>query len=180
MRWMIAVDPGLRACGVAIFDAQRQGEPKLLRAAYVKGPHFGVEGLCMPENLPPMWDGMRTAVNEWIGKRPLDTHLVVEMPRIYPAARQTGNQNDLVNLAGTVAAVSTLLVETRTLVYPRDWKGTLDPDSMIERIQKRLSPEETARVELPSAASLHHNVWDAVGIGLHAVGRLEPRKVFPR
>ncbi|NOJ83830.1 hypothetical protein [Myxococcus xanthus] len=68
----------------------------------------------------------------------------------------------------------------RRSVYPRDWKGSLDADAFIERIKQRIDAAEHLRVELPSYSSLHHNVWDAIGIGLHALGRLAPHRVFPR
>jgi hypothetical protein len=53
---------------------------------------------------------------------------------------------------------------------------------MVERIKARVGerPEERERVQLPRAKDKHHNVWDAVGVGLHAVGRLVARKVFPK
>jgi hypothetical protein len=65
---------------------------------------------------------------------------------------------------------------------PREWKGTLDGDVMVERIKSRVDerPAERARVQFPQAQDKHHNVWDAIGVGLFVVGRLAPRKVFPR
>ncbi|WP_246137120.1 hypothetical protein [Myxococcus llanfairpwllgwyngyllgogerychwyrndrobwllllantysiliogogogochensis] len=127
---------------------------------------------------------MAFAVREWLwprlGNEP--HQLVIEMPRVYSAAHQKGDQNDLIQLAGVVGMLGGYLpnVASRRSVYPRDWKGTVDADAFIERIKQRLSPVEHLRVELPSATSLHHNVWDAIGIGLHALGRLAPRRVFPR
>ncbi|WP_338865154.1 hypothetical protein [Myxococcus stipitatus] len=127
---------------------------------------------------------MALAVHEWLRPRLGDEphQLIIELPRVYAAACQKGDQNDLIQLSGVVGMLGGYLpnVATRRSVYPRDWKGTLDAGAFIERIKQRLSPVEHLRVELLGAASLHHNVWDAIGIGLHALGRLSPRKVFPR
>lgn len=109
--------------------------------------------------------------------------VVIEFPRIYPAASQKGDQNDLLELArvcGRIEQAALAEGHTVEMIYPRDWKGTIDADVMVDRIQDRLGEGETAMVTLPSAKSLHDNVWDAVGIGLWKLGRLEPRKVFPR
>lgn len=171
MKWLVSIDPGLPACGVAVYDEAGA----LMRAALVRNIAEA------DADLPRRWQKMALSVSEWIGKRPLATELVVEMPQIYRTAQQKGDQNDLVNLAGVVSAVCTLVfAEKARIVYPREWKGTLDPDAMVERIKGRLKPEEHARVQLPTAASLQHNVWDGIGIGLHAFGRLEPKRVFPR
>jgi hypothetical protein len=174
MKQIVAVDPGLNGCGVSVFNENA----RLTAAAYVPNARKDAD-------LPTRWEGAAMAISEWLGpmyENPLDVRtLIVEMPRVYPAARQKGDQNDLMNLVGVVAAVTTLLISSgRRIVYPRDWKGTLDPDEMILRVQRRLSATERAIVTLPGAASLQHNVWDAVGIGLWSVGRLEDRMVVAR
>jgi len=61
-------------------------------------------------------------------------------------------------------------------VFPDEWKGgTSKAKTKVYVIEQRakaiLKPDERVRVELPSAASKQHNVWDAVGIGLYALGR---------
>lgn len=130
------------------------------------------------------WASMAFAVREWLRPRLGDEpfQLVIELPRVYAAAHQKGDQNDLIQLAGTVGMLGGFLpgVSSRRSIYPRDWKGSLDADAFIERIKQRLDAAEHLRVELPSTSSLQHNVWDAIGIGLHALGRLAPHHVFPR
>lgn len=105
--------------------------------------------------------------------------VVVELPRVYSAGQQKGDQNDLIALAFSAGRVSAQYRDATT-VYPRDWKGTLDAEVMIERIKERLSDEERSRVQLPSAKSLHHNVWDSIGIGLWKLGRLQPKRNYHR
>ncbi|WXH32367.1 hypothetical protein WA016_06350 [Myxococcus stipitatus] len=155
------------------------GSATLLSAGLPKNPNPSGGELSLAS-----WASMALAVHEWLRPRLGDEphQLIIELPRVYAAACQKGDQNDLIQLSGVVGMLGGYLpnVATRRSVYPRDWKGTLDAGAFIERIKQRLSPVEHLRVELLGAASLHHNVWDAIGIGLHALGRLSPRKVFPR
>jgi len=68
--------------------------------------------------------------------------VVIEVPRVYPAARQKGDQNDLITVAGVAFAIAARLrlpPYAITSYYPREWKGNLDPDEvMIPRIKGRL------------------------------------------
>ncbi|MDC0712736.1 hypothetical protein POL68_30015 [Stigmatella sp. ncwal1] len=103
--------------------------------------------------------------------------------QIYMAGKSKGGSKDLIELAGIVGRVSCARGASFEASYlPREWRGTLDGGVMEERIKGRINerPVERARVRLPRAADKQHNVWDAAGVGLHAVGRLAPRKVFPR
>ncbi|NNB91955.1 hypothetical protein [Corallococcus exiguus] len=173
---LVSIDPGLRHCGVALFDVP---SASLLCAGLPKNsePAHGALSLAS-------WASMAGAVQAWLRPRIQDEpfQLVIELPRVYAAAHQRGDQNDLIQLAGVVGTLGGALapVTERRSVFPRDWKGTLDADAFIERIKQRLESAEHLRVELPAAHDLHHNVWDAIGIGLHALGRLAPRRFFPR
>lgn len=176
MKQIVAVDPGLNACGVAIFSENA----RLEIAELVRNERDA------SADLPTRWEGAALAVGAFIARASrqyphTDRTIVVEMPKVYPAAQQKGDQNDLMNLVGVVASIVNLgMSERRRLLYPRDWKGTIDADVMIRRVAARLTTTEAARVVLHSAKGLQHNVWDAVGIGLHVVGRLEPKKVIAR
>lgn len=114
---------------------------------------------------------------------PAPSLVLVEMPRVYPVSRQKGDPNDLLALARVVGRLQENFLahaaEVR-LVEPRTWKGTLAKEAMTQRIRGRLYPEELAVVASARAGRLEHNVVDAVGLGLHALGRLAPRKVVPR
>jgi hypothetical protein len=179
---LVALDPGLRECGVAVFDRDT-GE--LLAAGMPENSMRRARGLAV-------WASMATAVavfvqaaiDELSALRPVaSVHVVSECPQVYTAGKSKGDPNDLIELAGVVGRVAGALGASSELSYlPREWKGTLDGDVMVERIKGRIDerPVERARVRLPRAADKHHNVWDAVGVGLHAVGRLAARKVFPR
>ncbi|WP_255442147.1 tyrosine-type recombinase/integrase [Corallococcus sp. Z5C101001] len=55
---------------------------------------------------------------------------LIELPRVYAAAHQKGDQNDLLQIAGVVGTLGGALapVAGRRRVYPRGWKGTLGAD----------------------------------------------------
>lgn len=171
---LLALDPGISGCGVAVFK-----DRALARAEYVKN------------TLPSSADdlercaAMGAAVASWyaIARRgvtpdanPLE--LVAEWPRVYSAgkAKRGADPNDLLLLSAVDAAAAVALGCRARLVYPRDHKGTMgempDGSYLVEtRVREALSPAELARVTLPGAASLGHNVIDAISVGLHACGR---------
>lgn len=97
--------------------------------------------------------------------------LVIELPQVYPGARAE-DPNDLIQVARAVGqweqATSFQVLE---LVHPRTWKGTVDWRVMCRRIVQALSESERAKIpELPEGKL--HNVLDAIGLGLWALGRI--------
>jgi len=174
MNMLVSIDPGLHATGVAIWGWPAAG-PVLLHAFLVK---HGDE----PEG--QNWVGMASAiwaeVELWIGgTRPVST-VVIEKPQVYVASRSKGDPNDLITIAAVVGAVVMRawwghpLHRPALVVYkPAEWKGQVPKPKpgetyiIEERVRAKLSEEERARVALPTAKSLHHNVFDAVGLGLH-------------
>lgn len=108
------------------------------------------------------------------------TEALLEHPVIYPRGG-TRNPNDIVKLAVTTGEIAGILRANRIdvrYVEPRAWKGTIDGDACCRRVWSRLSdverqgpgakwrPEERG----PVKGGKDH-VLDAIGIGLHAVGR---------
>lgn len=160
---LTCVDPGLRGCGVAEFVGGN-----LVRAAYVKNPREVGRG----------YEAHRTmarAVKQWM--TPHVDRLVIELPRVYPgSAQQKGDLNDLLDLAGVGGAIASSCTTEVESVFPADWKGQTPKDVMTERIKRACTPEEKATAE-KCAASLAHNLWDSVGIGLYKLSRLN-RKVL--
>lgn len=167
---VVAVDPGIAGCGVAYAS-----RGVLLKAQYVRNE----TGIFPPAE---RCERMGRAVRDAVQALPRGVHsprLVLEWPQVRTAGKGRGDPNDLLLLAGVDAAIVTYLSGEVQCVAPREWKDTIPPDVLISRVQDRLSEEERARVILP-AKSLAHNVWDAVGIALWAVGRLNPRRVIAR
>jgi len=170
----LAVDPGIRGCGVALFI-----EGKLLEATYIKNP-------VKKGNDPEVSANMAYEVFAWyctqIEKFPvIDIELLLEKQQTYGGKAARGDANDLFPLAAINGALVAYIKSRRTISYfPREWKGNVNADIMIERIKSRLTTEEMSTVMLTSAKSLHHNIWDAVGIGLYHLCRLEKTRIIHR
>lgn len=105
-------------------------------------------------------------------------HLVcVETPRIYPGGK-TVNPNDIITLALTAGELirwaKAFGVPVNT-VHPQAWKGQIpkpkraaDPYIVQGRVQTRAQCKHWPEGTL--APSLAHNVYDAMGIAMHAAG----------
>lgn len=123
------------------------------------------------------WGGMATAIRDWtmvVGVR-VD-RLAIELPQVYHDKIET-DQNDLIDLAAVVGATCARFPEAEHVVYlPAEWKGQTPKEIVHARMWKRLTPDEVAVV--PRAvrgkrqASLLHNMYDGISIGLVDLGRL--------
>jgi hypothetical protein len=184
---ILAIDPGVRGCGIALFDGH-----VLSLARYVKNSSVA------EASLPAVVRGMAQSVCGALAVRGVLTshvrHLVVEWPQVYQGAKQKGRDpNDLLALSavdGAIAALFPTAICTRYL--PREWKGQVPPNECARRIVARLSLDERGRVDrlaefhaaLERAIVLRkevggtdHNTIDAIGIGLKQIGRFEPIRV---
>lgn len=181
MSRLLALDPGIQRAGAALFE-----DGRLVRAALVTSA------------APREWDvaarcrAMAYTIRAWTYPLGPDSvrEVAAEWPQVYRAgrAKRGADPNDLLALSGVVAAAATLFESAvhdpavvRTYL-PRDWKGTLgdneDGDYLVEQ---RVCGDQQGRggrldaVELEviawPAESLKHNVVDAIGIGLHHLGR---------
>lgn len=175
----IAIDPSLEHLSVSAWDFKTDellGAMLVYPATEDYGPttrlNRVVDGLCEAE----MEDG--SMFYSLIDQAKV---VRVEMPMVYPKTSQwKGDPNDIVALGRLVGLLERRFHHRDFDVYlPRAWKGTMPKGRAFEkRVRSRLSKKELRRIELPSAESLDHNVWDAVGIGLHMVGRWERRRVI--
>ncbi len=158
MGLLLAVDPGLRGCGVALFRGGR-----LEQAAYVDGlPHA---------QRAQAWTAMVGAVVDFVGARALD-YLAIELPQVYVASRSKGDPNDLIQLAAVVGGLCLAFEAAQQRVYlPAEWKGQAPKEVIHGRVDKRLNEDEAAAISCRRKGLLH-NVKDAVGIGLVFLGRL--------
>lgn len=158
---VLAIDPGLRACGVANFVDGVLDEASYLKADRVEG-----DG-------PDAWREMVATIDHMYVPPDL---LVFEQPGAYKSdtARRTLDLQGLIGVCGFMCGKW----QMEAIRYrPREWKGTI-PDEMInERIKSRLSESELGRVILP-AKSYQHNVWNAIGVGLKYLNRLERKRNY--
>lgn len=167
---VLCIDPGIRGSGAALFSSTGK---QLVRAAYVKSPARAGNG-------PAECLSMAHAIKAWCVFYGVDCspeRLVVEWPRVYTTSKMQGDPNDLLGLVGVDCALAGLLCVPVERYFPDEWKGQAPKEVMNERVKLRLSADELARIDAP--ASLLHNVLDAVGIGLHYLGRLQRTRVFP-
>lgn len=162
MSRMLAIDPGRRAIGWALFC----------------GSDLDLCGLIRANEADLPTDALRMA-------REVDRtvcRLVIERMRVYPIQQQKGDQNDLLDLSFVSGVVVGVVAGNKAqgethveLVTARDWKGQVPKDVVHKRILAVLSSNERLVLEKGTAkvpASLRHNVLDAVGIGLWACSRL--------
>lgn len=150
---LIAIDPGKLSIAWAMFDEDELRRCGLMRAKTIAD--------------------LAAEANLALGFAMAD-RAVVEVPQIYAQRKHKGGQNDLIDVAVTAGiAVATLkLCHDVKLVRPRAWKGNRPKDVDNRLTLARLSVVERAvldRIDVPK--SLRHNVIDAIGIGLWALGR---------
>lgn len=172
---LLCVDPGLRACGAAIFRGT-----ELVAAGFPTGD--ADSNMNRPDQRAGTWLTMAAAVRRWADEaaaalgEPID-ELVIELPQVYRDGNQSQRKrgtdpNDLIHLACVVSAVSsTFATIDQRVVLPAEWKQQVPKEIMHERAMKRLGPQEVARLpKLPK--SKLHNVLDALSIGLTESKRL--------
>ena len=134
MSFLVTFDPGKEAAGVAVF---LNGE--LQNAFLARGKTLDKTVRAAAEGLWP--------ANGTVGE------VIVELPQSY-AGKSKGDQNDLVDLAlcaGIFLGAVGMGAQMRW-IRPREWKGQVPGDVMIERIKSKLSKEEMEAVNLPPRA----------------------------
>jgi len=155
---IVSLDPGTKHAGIAVWE-----DDELTAAWLVRGTGWLATA---QQVLLDLEDRFPACIL-------VEFDLVMEKPQIYHQAKQKGEQASLIELAlmvGAVAGMSRLHPRRVTTYQPAAWKRQIPKNVMVERVRSRLMSEECERVVLP-AKSLQHNVWDAIGIGLHHLKR---------
>lgn len=136
MKTLLALDPGAHT-GWALYD--KFGEQWTLRGGGVFNPYRG-----FPKEL---------------GKPPA---VVIENPRITPT---TPNPEDIIKVARIVGRFEEKFWEsTVILVRPSEWKGTINGDIMVKRIEAE-TPLRDRPGLLSYTGGYRHNMIDAIGLG---------------
>lgn len=176
---LLAVDPSLRSTGAALF---------------VHGQLVAVErfrGLTPNIDVAHRARDMARDIRDWVGSAQ-PTLLAVEWPQIYRETKSKGDHNDLLGLAGVCAALAAMYPDAIVKSYrPAEWEpapkvsptrkakrlGPIDSEAFTSprgvRVMGRLLPAERELVPMS------HDAVDAVGIGLHALGRLGRARIYP-
>lgn len=183
---LLALDPSVRSPGAAIFR-----DDVLIFAGKVTIK--GTTGLWIHEGA--RWQYVIERIVDWAKEHDCiyPDMIVYERPQIYTASKSKGDPNDLIALAAIGAGVvahyqaviwerypqSTKRINVSTPTpaqwagqIPKATKGSAKDSPRAQRIMSRLSPIELARV--PN----QHDALDAIGLGLHALGRLGIRRVY--
>jgi hypothetical protein len=135
---LLAIDPG-QATGVALFFIGPDCAPVLMNA-----------NVFSPTDIA--WQNYRPDI------------VVIECPeRVYGKARV----QDILKLAVVVGMYVERFKHARLVrtVTPHEWKGSVDGDIMVRRIENSLSPAEAKLISGITPPSKRHNAVDAVGIG---------------
>ena len=144
---LISIDPGLRTAGFAQWDESG----RLLLAGLAQGSKTARDS-----------EAWRAIASE-VRKIAEGCDVVIEFPKVYPHGK--GDPEDLLQLAAVVGAICASH-KCLKVFRPYEWKGQVPKDVMVMRIQGWITDSERSKVLLPSAKSLQHNVWDAIGIGV--------------
>jgi hypothetical protein len=176
---LVSVDPGLRHCGVAVFE-----DGILVNAGLVKNPEKTGRGV-------NVWRSMSGAVASFVNRQGDVESVALEVMQVYGGPRGE-DPNDLLELNAIQGAVLGVLEPWGPCgsYLPRQWKGQIDKTIMCRRIVKpgRLSDQELTNAGLTRCPivkktdlgvthrevsdSLLHNVIDGIGIGLYHLKRL--------
>lgn len=150
---LLALDPGLRKAGVALFDeAGRLGVAALARNS-VRGRGGAA------------WLGMRDAVINACADLPDEA--AIEVMQIDGRGAPPA---DLLELNGVAGAVLGWVGAGKTYT-PKQWKGSVPKDVHHRRAKASLSKDELG-VLTRSGHAAQKDVLDAVALGLFHLGRL--------
>lgn len=158
MQVTMAVDPGKKACGVALLVGGT-----LVSAYLVKAP----DPYEVAKRVQEWWWAERDRLG--LGDK-VDV-LVTEGQQVYPGPRKA-DPNDLLPLSFVCGAVQARIpAKMRLMPKPREWKSNIAKEVWTRRILSRLSKEELKLVQsVKVAKSLQHNVIDSIGLGKWAIG----------
>lgn len=155
MKSFLAIDPGKNCTGWAYFEGRKLVDcgmsvrtPKQRTLGDISKNHADVvSDLVAPPDV-----------------------VCVELMQSYAFDSQKGDQNDLIALATIGGQIAGRFPHARSVyVTPATWKGQVPKHIMARRIERGLVERECLHaLRLDRyAASLRHNVLDAVGIGLY-------------
>ena len=180
---LIAIDPGVHSMAIAVF-----GDGGVLLDAWNEDSSAFSPGKVMGQ-----YASMGMILECWGSPsvrliNRLQSHVRLERNRIvgerqvvYPGAKGLKtNPNDLLDLAmcagAFYGALCVDMVATLTIVEPAEWKAQVPKDITRTRIEGLLGSTEKMLIKKGGEM---HNIYDAIGIGLFALGRAKKGMVKP-
>lgn len=178
---MLSIDPGTRVCGAAWWrDGMLEG------ATVVRNP---IEEGSGPRECASIANEISSWWTQKISCSSPDV-LALEVPQIYAraAGKSKGDPNKIMPLFGIGVALAALLPRSEVRFgVPHDWKGGVKKPKSVKdtyaievRVLERLSMAEQAVISWPTNGRQVWDVVDAIGIGLHHLGRFERHRVLAR
>lgn len=181
---LLALDPSTTRCGLALF---REG--MLIASGCVTGGYVRSDILARVVHISE-------ACAAWaLGQACRPCELIVEWPKIYTRNKSKGDPNDCVPLAGVAGCLAGMLMQTPALTpldcemsctsyLPSEWIG------QVPKVETVKGCKDSARAKKIIARLNHaermvwdtvkyHDAIDAIGIGLHHLGRLDRKRIFP-
>ena len=151
---LLAVDPGLRVCGIAYY-----ADDALSVCVLVRNPEREARG-------PMAWMALAEQVRKVLPNWCKPDAVVLEVPQVYVIGKGKGDPADLIELAGVDGAIAAQYPAAKHFGFrPREWKGSVPKDVHHARVLKTLSETDKRLVGESAPASLRHNVLDAVALG---------------
>ena len=152
--WLVAVDPGVRESGVAVYHGGR------------------------------LWSATRVSTDDMFLHLPGANSVIVEAPQVYGGRSARGSTQDLLDLSRVVGRVEQKAPHARVVAprewkgtVPKDimcrrvWRRL----SEVEQERTALPGAQRKLLHAPAVVALSKrttDVLDAVGLGLFALGRL--------
>lgn len=161
MNYLLSIDPGVVSMGAALF---REGKLTKCR----------VFGLSKPRSPFAAVAYLAGQIDQWVGLSFLRRVGIEQMTIFSDGGRGTAAARDVVDVSMAVGALAMYFMRERDavvdLVPVLEWKGNMPKSVTHDRIDKVMQETDLdGRRLMPDRRS--HD-WDAVGIGLHILGRL--------
>lgn len=177
---LIAIDPGVHSMAIAVFN-----DNKVLVDAWNEESAMFAGSFCgaLFDEVLQRWGSPSVRlINRLQSHVRLERNRVVgERQVVYPGAKGLKtNPNDLLDLAmcagAFYGALCVDMAASLQLVEPAEWKAQVPKDITRKRIEGFLTTSE--KVNIKKGGEMH-NVYDAIGIGLFALGRAKKGMVKP-
>jgi len=123
-------------------------------------------------------DPLSAGLEELAGALRVAHRVVVEVPQVYQQRGWEGDPNDLIDVALTAGRIAQAFdgQAPAEFVRPHAWKSNVPKAVMLRRITESLDGAEQNVLHATKVpATLIHNVVDAIGLGIWALGRLSKR-----